>query len=69
MEDGKFNGGDAAFACVDSTYCQTGLSKREYMATHILAGVCANRGDPEYYVERALLFTDELLKQLSTTKK
>ena len=48
-----------------------GLTKREYIATHILAGICANRWSMEtgYYTKqdlakKAIEQTDELLNQL-----
>lgn len=46
-----------------------GLTKREYVATQVLAGLCANSNFNEIvnktHCEIAIRITDELLKQLS----
>ena len=61
----KANGVSGAFACVDGSYIQDGLSKREYFAIQILASTTeyVNR------VERAVSLADRLLEQLEATKK
>jgi hypothetical protein len=76
MENGK----KSAFACVDEDYLQSGLTKREYFAIHILSGMNANgmttqEGvQPPYCmlieerVKYAIEQADALLAELDKTK-
>lgn len=63
-------GSDMAFPCEGPNSPAYGLTKREYMATAILAGLCANptssglTGAPKFAVEMA----DFLLSALNTAK-
>jgi hypothetical protein len=69
------NKNKSAFAtAAGSHYLQEGLTKREYMATHILTGVVAAGNDADSRretffrknkVKYAIKLTDELLKQLN----
>ncbi len=57
-----------AFPCINEDYLQEGLTKREYIATHILAGLRANTDRVPYsenLARVAIEQTDELLKQLN----
>lgn len=61
------NKDEPAFATANDHYHQEGLTKREYISTHILASIIAGRAgysSPKENVERALEYTDELLKQI-----
>ena len=63
---------DLAFPYTDFDENHKGLTKREYIATQLLAGVCANSrfliSDNSIYVKVGIDLTDELMKQLSETK-
>lgn len=48
-----------------------GLTKREYIATKVLAGLlasCNSFPNTNYVISQAIESTDELMKQLSETK-
>ena len=48
-----------------SGYPNTGMTKREYMATQIMSGLITNGYSPEDAVERAIRGADLLLIQLN----
>ena len=48
-----------------SGYPNTGMTKREYMATQIMSGLITNGYSPEDAVERAIRGVDLLLIQLN----
>lgn len=64
---------DRAFPVFGDGYCyQTGLSKREWIAATILAGIVANSNGTQQFtnavegdVEYALSYADELIEQLN----
>lgn len=66
------NADEAAFACASSRGHQMGLSKREYMATHMLAAIIAGRQvgiasvDKIELAEHAVTCADALLAALGT---
>lgn len=66
----KENGNEFVFPLTDGIrFANEGLTKREYIATSILAGMFVgyNNGypDKEIICKATIEFTDELLKQLS----
>ena len=57
----------ASFACVDPTYLQKGLTKREYFAGLAMQGLLSGRTEhenPMIDVKLAVEMADELLKAL-----
>jgi DNA-binding CsgD family transcriptional regulator len=59
---------DLAFPFADFTQNHQGLTKREYIATALLAGILSNSEKGfilNSSVNNALLMTDELLKKLA----
>ena len=58
---------DLAFPYDSHDESHRGLTKREYIATTLLAGFMAKQdyNDIDLYILRSVLVTDELLKQLS----
>jgi len=72
MKNGEM-GAFARPATEYDSYGRDGLTKREFMATLILTGICGgNRWYSDetttQYVEKAIIAADELLKQLEGTK-
>ena len=60
-----------AYGDQNDSYCQEGLTKREYFAAMAMQGIIANQElrldiimDGETVSENAVMFADELLKQL-----
>ena len=63
MEDMKTDNKDrGAFACVDSSYLQVGLTKREYFASQAMVGLLAGGG---YTASTAIIVADRLIKALN----
>lgn len=60
---------DLAFPYEEFSQNHKGLTKREYIATQVLSGLCSNSSiaqhDTEKYVKAAIQLTDELMKQLA----
>ena len=72
MENGKIPAFQTSIGMGNSEMKQMGLTKREYMATQILAGISSNRWSMEngFYTceelaEKAVKQTDALLEALS----
>lgn len=66
----KRNAHSQAFATTDDDRYSgvAGLSKREYMATHLLAGFVANPQSRHVYAQEAVEAADILLKTLAETE-
>ena len=60
------NGEEAAMPCANDWAYQPGLTKREYIATHIMSGVAAYSevGDIRQVAAYAVEWADALLKEL-----
>lgn len=73
MESNKTpNQNKGAFATSQSRYLQKGLTKREYIATQIVQGMCAGRNNnesPGANIKTAIKLTDKLLEELSKSEK
>lgn len=54
----------------DQAFMENGLTKREYMATHILTGLLANADNTNYelHASRAVKAADALIEELSKPK-
>jgi hypothetical protein len=68
MEDNKTENKDTgAFSCVDKTYLQTGLTKREYFAGLAMQGFISNQKNGinfKHLSEAAIQASDALLLEL-----
>jgi len=63
------NGGHGAWSRVGGGMHQPGLTKREYMATHIMAGIAADstrKGPSHEIANAAVSWADALLEALNT---